>query len=363
MGSCCTNENYPEERKIFESFEKINKENIDELNIINYDDKCEEIKNLYKNTFDKLGQFQILRVNFIKELKKEITNDKTYGNNFNNNYANINNNMYNRSYYVNNTNKYNINETQRILYHIVIMTLTLKNYLNKKYISNELEISLLELSVVIINKKYKNPELKLILFYISKMFEILFINVQNIQNILNLKEYLAKISLITEDANILAKEEKYLFIRTHIISLGIWFHNDYKTILIDNLYRPLLLKYYAYLFIENYEFIIQNDSIYNIHLTQNNNINNDIRFIQDYYNENDLIQQENKNNNEYNQKVEDLDKISSSIHYFFIICTEDIFTGKNIIFCSNKLLIIICKMILIFLNSKKQYFIFYSKIY
>jgi len=162
MGACCTNENYPEERKIFESFEKINKENIDELNIINYDDKCEEIKNLYKNTFDKLGQFQILRVNFIKELKKEITNDKNYGNNFNNNYANINNNMYNRSYYVNNTNKYNINETQRILYHIVIMTLTLKNYLNKKYISNELEISLLELSVVIINKKYKNQELKLI---------------------------------------------------------------------------------------------------------------------------------------------------------------------------------------------------------
>ena len=234
MGACCTNENYPEERKIFESFEKINKENIDELNIINYDDKCEEIKNLYKNTFDKLGQFQILRVNFIKELKKEITNDKTYDNNFNNNYANINNNMYNSSYYANKSNKYNINETQRILYHIVIMTLTLKNYLNKKYISNELEISLLELSVVIINKKYKNPELKLILFYISKMFEILFINVQNIQNILNLKEYLTKVSLITEEINLLTKEEKYFFIKTHIISLGEWFHNDYKTILIDN---------------------------------------------------------------------------------------------------------------------------------
>ena len=330
MGACCTNENYPEERKIFESFEKINKESIDELNIINYDDKCEEIKNLYKNTFDKLGQFQILRVNFIKELKKEITNDKPFDNNFNNNYVNINNNMYNRNNYVNNTNKYNINETQRILYHIVIMTLTLKHYLNKKYISNELEISLLELSVVIINKKYKNPELKLILFYISKMFEILFINVQNIQNILNLKEYLTKVSLITEEINLLTKEEKYLFIKTHIISLGEWFHNDYKTLLIDNFYRPLLLKYYAYLFIENYEFIIQNDAIYNISLTQNNN--NDIRFIQDYYNENDLIQQENMNNIEYNQKIEDLDKISTSIHYFFIICTEDIFTGKNIFY-------------------------------
>ena len=331
MGECCSNENYPEERKIYESFEKINKENIEELNIINYDDKCEEIRNLYRNTFDKLGQFQSLRVNFIKELKKEITNDKLYENNIYNNYPDINKNMYNRNYYTYNKQKYNINETQKILYHIVIMTLTLKFYLSKKYISNELEISLLELSVVIINKNYKNPELKLILFYISKMFEILFIKVQNIQNILNLKEYLSKISLITEDINLLTKEEKYLFIRTHIISLGIWFHNDYKSILIDNLYRPLLLKYYAFLFIENYEFIIQNDSMYNIYLTQNNN-NNDIRFKQDYYNENDLIQQENRNNIEYNQKVEDLDKISSSIHYFFIICTEDIFTGKNIFY-------------------------------
>ena len=65
-------------------------------------------------------------------------------------------------------------------------------------------------------------------------------------------------------------------------------------------------------------------------MTQNNN--NDIRFIQDYYNENDLIQQENMNNIEHNKKIEDLEKISSSIHYFFIICTEDIFTGKNIFY-------------------------------
>ena len=62
------------------------------------------------------------------------------------------------------------------------------------------------------------------------MFEFLFVSVHDIQNILNLKEYLIKISLITEDVNILTNEEKYLFIKTHIISFGIWFHNDYKTI-------------------------------------------------------------------------------------------------------------------------------------
>ena len=324
MGECCSNGKYPEEKKIFESFEKIDKENIDGLNIINYEDKIEAISHLYKNTFDKLGQFHSLRFNFIKELKNEITKEKSNNMNYNNPYLSYNN-MYNRTNY-NNSIRYN-NETQRILYHLIIMTLILKNYLNRKYISNELEMSLLDLSAVIINKKYNNLDLKLILFYTSKMFEILFINVKNIINFINLKDYLSKISLIAENNNILAKEEKYLFIKTHIISLGQLFHNEYKMILIESSFRFLLLKYYSYLFLENFDFIIENQQIFVI---KKNDI--DIRFIQDYYNEKDLIQPDNINDKEYGRKKEDLYKISYSIHYFFIICTEDIFTGKNIFY-------------------------------
>ena len=324
MGECCSNGKYPEEKKIFESFEKIDKENIDGLNIINYENKIEAIGHLYKNTFDKLGQFHSLRFNFIKELKNEITKEKSNNMNYNNPYLSYNN-MYNRTNY-NNSIRYN-NETQRILYHLIIMTLILKNYLNRKYISNELEMSLLDLSAVIINKKYNNLDLKLILFYTSKMFEILFINVKNIINFINLKDYLSKISLIAENNNILAKEEKYLFIKTHIISLGQLFHNEYKMILIESSFRFLLLKYYSYLFLENFDFIIENQQIFVI---KKNDI--DIRFIQDYYNEKDLIQPDNINDKEYGRKKEDLYKISYSIHYFFIICTEDIFTGKNIFY-------------------------------
>ena len=333
MGECCSNGNYKEERKIFESFEKIEKEKINGLNIINYENKIEDIRNLYRNTFDKLGQFHSLRFNFINELKKEITNDKSNNTDYYNNYSTIDNNLYNRNNYFNNTNKYNVTETQRILYHIVIMTLILKNYLNRKYISNELEMSLLDLSAVIINKRYNNFDLKLILFYISKMFEILFINVQSIINFINLKDYISKIILITENNNILTQEERYLFIKTHIISLGEWFHNEYKMILIENSLRFFLLKYYAYLFIDNFDFIIENESIF---IIKKNEI--DIRFIQDYYNKNDLISPDNINNIEYKKKKEDLNKIAFSIHYFFIICTEDIFTGKNIFYEFHKIL-------------------------
>ena len=333
MGECCSNGNYKEERKIIESFEKIEKEKINGLNIINYENKIEDIRNLYRNTFDKLGQFHSLRFNFINELKKEITNDKSNNTDYYNNYSTIDNNLYNRNNYFNNTNKYNVTETQRILYHIVIMTLILKNYLNRKYIPNELEMSLLDLSAVIINKRYNNFDLKLILFYISKMFEILFINVQSIINFINIKDYISKIILITENNNILTQEERYLFIKTHIISLGEWFHNEYKMILIENSLRFFLLKYYAYLFIENFDFINENESIF---IIKKNEI--DIRFIQDYYNKNDLIPPDNINNIEYKKKKEDLNKIAFSIHYFFIICTEDIFTGKNIFYEFHKIL-------------------------
>ena len=333
MGECCSNGNYKEERKIFESFEKIEKEKINGLNILNYENKIEDIRNLYRNTFDKLGQFHSLRFNFINELKKEITNDKSNNTDYYNNYSTIDNNLYNRNNYFNNSNKYNVTETQRILYHIVIMTLILKNYLNRKYISNELEMSLLDLSAVIINKRYNNFDLKLILFYISKMFEILFINVQSIINFINIKDYISKIILVTENNNILTQEERYLFIKTHIISLGEWFHNEYKKILIENSLRFFLLKYYAYLFIQNFDFINENESIF---IIKKNEI--DIRFIQDYYNKNDLISPDNINNIEYKKKKEDLNKIAFSIHYFFIICTEDIFTGKNIFYEFHKIL-------------------------
>ena len=322
MGECCSNEYYPEERKIFDSFEKIDENKMKVFNIINYDENVEKISEQYKNNFNKMCQFQYLRINFLKQLKRYILNEKeSYKTK---NYPNFlaESNYYRNNSYKYTTIKYNINGTQKTLYYIIILTLILKSYLKRKYISNELERSLLEISVVIMNKQYNNNDMKLILFYLSKMFEILFPNVNNIQNIVNFKTYLSKINHITNDANILLKEEKYLFILTHIISLGEWFKNDYKSILINQYFRILLLKYYCYLFIRNYDFIVKNYSNYEKSIMINLKVN------ENQYNENDLIQKNIDILN--NKKMENLNKISLSIHYFFIICNEDIFTGKNI---------------------------------
>ena len=330
MGECCSNEYYPEERKIFDSFEKIDIDNINDFNIINYDEITGKIFDLHRNSFYKIAQFQLLRVNFIKELKKEITNDNKDHNNYYQQYLGRNNLYINNNYFSKRHNN-KLSENQKTLYYIIIMTLILKYYLKRNFISNELEITLLELSVVIMNKKYNNKDMKLILFYLSKMFEILFKRVHNIQNFINFKEYLTKINIITTDNNLLTKEEKYLFIKTHIISIGEWFHQDLKATLIENYFRLLLLKYYSYLFVQNYDFIVQNYYEYEKDILVKNNYEhiNKIR-DDDYYNENDLIPNDIGVNNTNIIKNEDLNKISNSIHYFFIICTEDIFTGKNI---------------------------------
>lgn len=329
MGECCSNGHYPEERKIFDSFEKIDTNNINDFNIINYDEISQKILDLHKNSFHKIGQFQYLRVNFIKELKKEIVHDNHNHKNYYQQYFGANNLYINNNMYRRYTN--NLTEAQKTLYYIVIMALILKYYIKRKFLSNELEISLLELSVVIMNKKYNNKDMKLILYYLSKMFETLFKNVQNIQNFINFKEYLTKINIITANNNFLTKEEKYLFIKTHIISIGEWFHQDFKATLIENYFRLLLLKYYSYLFVQNFDFIVQNYNEYekDILIIKNDEKINQI-IDDNYYNENELIQNDTDINNSNQIKKEDLNKIANSIHYFFIICTEDIFTGKNI---------------------------------
>ena len=111
MGECCSNGNYPQERKIFDSFEKMDKNNIKAFNIINYDENYEKISEQYKNNFDKIGQFQYLRINFMKQLKRHILNE-------NENYKtqNYHNFSLQSNYYRNNTYKYTMTK-----YNIIIL--------------------------------------------------------------------------------------------------------------------------------------------------------------------------------------------------------------------------------------------------
>ena len=333
----CQSEKSRESKKIFDSFNIINQKNTFIFTIANYDENLQKIQESSKNTFEKLGQMQQLRVDFIQEIREEINliNENNYYKNIDYyiEYENQNRNCnYNRR--INNFDNYKINEIDKILYDILIMTLTLKSYIKRNYVSNELEKSLLELSIVILKKSYNKNDLKLVLYHLSKMYEILFKNLQNIQSYININEYVTKVDSIASDFNVLTKEEKYPFILTHIKSLGAVFCIDYNNILITNLNQSLLMRYYIYLIIKNNNFIEQNYSSYKKLLTKKYNFNSYEILGQSTYDKKDLIQEDNFSENlvQKAKEYEDLNIISSSLLYFLIICSEDTFKGMNVFY-------------------------------
>ena len=340
MGECCTREDVPQERKIINSFRNIDNENKFYFTIQNYDENYEKIRSLSKNSFEKLGQMQQLRVNFFQELREEInankkiidSNNYYLGKNLENDY---NNNYYAPNMY--NLNDYNINEIQRLLYYIIIMTITLKSYLKRNFASNELENSLLELSYIILKKNYNNKDLKLILYYLSRMFEILFES-NNFQGYLNSNEYLSKLNIVTSDYNILAKDEKYPFLLSIVISLGLCFKKDFYNLIIDNTYKSMIMSFYVYLILKNYKFIDENYLFYRNELIKNHNFNskiNDNNITTDsLFDKNDLIEKDKLSENiiKKSNNYKDIYAISNSIFYFFILCTQDTYTGKNIFY-------------------------------
>ena len=340
MGQICGTENYPESKKIFYSFKDINQKNQFEFTINNYDSISRKIQSLSKNSFEKLGQMQQLRVDFIQEIREElnIINEIKDNNNYlyYPYYDNLYNNNYNYHQRINtlNYNNHNLNDTEKILYYIIIMTLTLKSYLKRNYASNELEKSLLELSIVILKKDYSKNDLKVILYYLSRMLEILFTNFHYSQNYININDYLKKIGTITNDYYALKEDEKYPFIMTHIITLGEFFRNDYNNIFLNSENQSLLMKYYVYLINYNYDFIIKNHSTYKNILMKKQKFNDSQVLTNITYNKNDLIEADllSENIMKKSKEYDDLINISNSIEYFLMICSQDTFTGKNIFF-------------------------------
>ena len=339
MGECCTREVVPLERKLINSFRNIDNENKFYFTIKNYDENYEKISSLSKNSFEKLGQMQQLRVNFIQEIREEINVNKQ-NIDINNYYLGPNlENDYNNNYIVPNIynlNYYNINEIQRLLYYIIIMTITLKSYLKRNFASNELEKSLMELSYIILKRDYNKKDLKLILYYLSRMFEILFLS-NNFQGYLIINEYLSKLNSVTSDYNILVKDEKYPFLLSIVTSLGLCFKNDFYNLILDNSYKSMIMSYYIYLILNNYKFIDENYLFYRNELIKNHNMNindNNNNANELLYDKNDLIEKGQLSENIIKKTInyKDICTISNSIFYFFILCTQDTYTGRKIFY-------------------------------
>ena len=343
---CKQKEQRPEENEIYIFFHKLRQETELDYTIKGYEKNYEQILFLSKNIFKKLEKKQNVRINFVNELMKYI-------------------------------NKINIAEkedhnTKKILFCTLVLTLTLKNFLKENannYIikaNNDLQQSLLTFAVEILNHEFENKEnLKLVIYYQSKMLYLLFKEMNDINQYINIEKFIDKLNSVADDNNILKDKEKYNFHKLILACLGEFFIHNYKEFDFKMKYIDIIMNYFMYVFWENSSFIGRNYEIYKSEIFSENylfNINEIIAEREKKENDNlmnsynkkkslmsiklvDSIISKNNSNiaddkfsvsieklikMRRNQSFIDLNQINENFYFFFKSIIHDISNGKDI---------------------------------
>ena len=206
---CRQKEQTPEEDEIYNFFYKMMKETEFDYTIKGYDKNYDQISQLSKNKFKKLEKKQNVRIGFVKEMTKYIS-------------------------------KINLSEredhnTRKVLFCSLVLTLTLKHFLKENinnyniHSNNDLQQSLLTMAVQILNHEFEKKEnLKLVIYYLGQMLVLLFKEMNDINQYINIEKFIDKLNFVTEDSNFLPENEKYNFIKISLSCLGEIFVNNYK---------------------------------------------------------------------------------------------------------------------------------------
>ena len=328
---CCENVQSSEEENIFSFFNRKLKENNFNFTIKTYKEIYESISKFSGNNFKRLCKKQNIRLNFIKIIKKEENHFIKY-------------------------NKQKEEDIHKILYHIVILTMLLNSKINEfendkiniEDINNDmcqnnlnsLKRELLELGYNLFNVEFFNDNnKKIILYYLIKLFRLCFKDFHEVNNYISLKNYIEKIKSTIDLNNFIDEEEKYLFVKDNLLTIGEFFIcNNYYTF--DEIISNIIIEVSVMELNHWREYMINN--IQEI----KENINKIIRdaiekiIIQDDYNNiienqinNNNIKIEGFNSDNINDEIlnEDIKLIFESLYNIFKKIIIDIYSGKNII--------------------------------
>ena len=189
---CRQKEQTPEEDEIYDFFYKMMKETVFDYTIKGYEKNYDQISQLSKNKFKKLEKKQHVRIGFVKEVMKYI-------------------------------NKINLSEredhnTRKVLFCSLVLTLTLKHFLKENSnnysirANNDLQQSLLTMAVQILNHEFEKKEnLKLVIYYLGQMLVLLFKEMNDINQYINIERFIDKLNFVTEDNNVYLKKKNIIF--------------------------------------------------------------------------------------------------------------------------------------------------------
>ena len=252
MGCLRTQKKRPEEYLIYSFFHKMERENTFELTIEKYDEMYDKILTLSSNNFKKLEKKQRVRIGFVIEILKNITKNVI--------------------------GEKEEQTTNKILFYTIVLTLTLEKYINEnrsllinRSNNNDLQQFLLTIAVRVLTKKFKEPSnFKNILYYFAKMLVLLFHEIKDIDQYINIEKYIESVELITE-YEVLLNKEVYAFIKVQLLCIGEYFNSINRTVPLNEDYIDLLIKYYIQAYDYNYNFIIEYYNTYKKLLNYENN--------------------------------------------------------------------------------------------
>jgi hypothetical protein len=255
-------------------------------------------------------------------------------------------------------------DIKKILYYIIISTLLIDKKMDeypendiaiesiyediKQYNLISLKRELLEFGYDLINIKFTdvNNE-KIIIYYISRLFCLCFTNFFDANNYIFIKAFIEKIKIIIDNNNFIDEEEKYIFTKDNLLTLGEYFHYNNNTFFNETVH-DLMIRLSAMTLNYCHDFFINN--LHLIKDTINKNVRNAYCKIMNYNEYNNYIDNNNQNNNikleiiksdNINNDIiyKDIKSIFESLYYILKEIIQDIFSGKNTIIALGNQLI------------------------
>ena len=339
MGCDCKNVQRPEEDTILSFFNHKLKEQKFDFTIKSYKENYDLIAKKSGNNFKRLCKKEVIRMKFVKLLRKEEKN-------------------------LIENNEIKEGDIKKILFYIIISTLLIDKKMDeypendiaiesiyediKQYNLISLKRELLEFGYDLINIKFTdvNNE-KIIIYYISRLFCLCFTNFFDANNYIFIKAFIEKIKIIIDNNNFIDEEEKYIFTKDNLLTLGEYFHYNNNTFFNETVH-DLMIRLSAMTLNYCHDFFINN--LHLIKDTINKNVRNAYCKIMNYNEYNNYIENNNQNNNikleiiksdNINNDIiyKDIKSIFESLYYILKEIIQDIFSGKNTIIALGNQLI------------------------
>ena len=332
---CCGNVQSSEEENILSFFNKKLKENHFNFNIKNYQDNYDAILKFSGNNFKRLCKKQNVRLNFVKILRKEETS------------------------FINNKEQKPEN-IQKIIYHIILLTILLdikkEDIINIEDIHNDinqfnlnnLKRDLLELGYSLFNIEFDDIyNKKIITYHLTRLFQLCFEDFGDVNNYISLNKYLETIKSIIDSGSFPDDEERYIFAKDSILTLGEYFNYN-NFIYFDKKIRDIIIELIVIVLNNWHDYFINNIKLIkeNINKKVRNAIDKLINFEEFNDNigtklNNDNINFEDFNSDNINDNIfqKDIKIIFESLYYILRKIIQDIYSGKNtIITLGNQLI-------------------------